>query len=79
MTDIKGIPLAVITVIEEVILLEKSNKKSSNELFLSWSKNGIDFIRDKKKVGIKRINKRHFHHTHLVKKQENATLSFYLK
>lgn len=53
----KGEPLAVISIFDEVILLEKKSV-SSNELFLSWSKNGVDFIPDKKKVTIKKINKK---------------------
>jgi len=54
----KGIPLAVVTFSEEVILLEKFDKKASNELFLSWSKNGVDFIADPKKVTLKTISKK---------------------
>jgi predicted GH43/DUF377 family glycosyl hydrolase len=53
----KGIPIAVISIFDEVILLEKESK-NSKELFLSWSKNGVDFIEEKKKITIKRLNKK---------------------
>ncbi len=58
LSERRGIPLAVISVSNEVVLLEKSSKKGSGELFLSWSKNGVDFLPDKNKVVIKKISKK---------------------
>ncbi len=57
LSERKGIPLSVISLFDEVILLEKTGK-ASGELFLSWSKNGVDFIPEKKKVTIKKISKK---------------------
>ena len=52
-----GVPLAVVSVIDEVVLLSRS-KKNSSDLFLSWSSNGVDFVKDIKKVTIKTISKK---------------------
>lgn len=52
-----GEPLAVVSVTDEVVLLSRS-KKNASELFLSWSDNGVDFVKDIKKVSIKTISKK---------------------
>ena len=54
---LEGLPLAVLGLDDEVILLCRS-KKTSSELFLSWSGNGVDFEKDTKKVTIKTISKK---------------------
>ncbi|MEQ1499756.1 MAG: hypothetical protein ABL917_00065 [Parcubacteria group bacterium] len=53
-----GIPLAVVSVPPGVILLQKIENKSTSTLFLSWSTNGVDFIVDPGKVGIKTISRK---------------------
>ncbi len=52
-----GEPLAVVSVTDEVVLLSRS-KKNTSELFLSWSDNGVDFVKDIKKVTVKTISKK---------------------
>lgn len=52
----EGTPLAVIGFSEEVVMLSKKGK--TNTLFLSWSKNGVDFISEDKKVSIKTLSKK---------------------
>ncbi len=53
-----GIPLAMITVENDVVMLCKDSKKTGTSLFLSWSNNGVDFIDESKKVTIKTIGKK---------------------
>ena len=53
-----GVPLAIVSVSTDVVLLSKDAKKTSNSLFLSWSKNGVDFIPESKKVTIKTLSKK---------------------
>ena len=55
--NLEGTPLVVVSVNDEVVLLSRS-KKSSSELFLSWSDNGVDFVKDIKKVTVKTISKK---------------------
>lgn len=54
----KGIPLAVVSVPPGVILLQKLNKRTESTLFLSWSRNGVDFTVDPGKVTIKTLGKK---------------------
>lgn len=53
-----GMPIAVVAVSDGVILLQKKESKTSSTLFLSWSKNGVDFIVDPGKVIIKTLSKK---------------------
>ena len=53
-----GMPIAVVAVADGVILLQKKESKTSSTLFLSWSKNGVDFIVDPGKVIIKTLSKK---------------------
>ncbi len=54
----KGVPLAVVSVPPGVILLQKLEKRTGSTLFLSWSRNGIDFTVDPGKVTIKTLSKK---------------------
>ncbi len=65
-----GEPLAVVSVSDQIVLLSRS-KKNSSELFLSWSDNGIDFVKDIKKVTVKMISKK----TEKIKDCYNFSLS----
>lgn len=51
-----GIPLAVTSVLNEVVIINR--KGNTDNLFLSWSKNGVDFIAEDKKVSIKTLSKK---------------------
>ena len=52
-----GVPLAMVSVSDDIALLSK-NKQATPTLFLSWSNNGVDFVRDTKKVTIKTLSKK---------------------
>ncbi len=54
---LEGVPLAVVGVSDDVVLLSKT-KQSSPALFISWSSNGVDFVKDAKKIVLKTLNKK---------------------
>ncbi|TSC70071.1 MAG: Glycosidase ph1107-related protein [Parcubacteria group bacterium Gr01-1014_46] len=54
----EGVPLAVATVANDVVILNRLNKRGSDSLFLSWSKNGVDFVNDSQKVTLKTLGKK---------------------
>jgi predicted GH43/DUF377 family glycosyl hydrolase len=64
-------PIAVVAVSDGVILLQKNESKTSSTLFLSWSKNGVDFIVDPGKVTIKTLSKK----IELIKSCYNFSIS----